>query len=317
MQFGLYFFKVEKIFSKPQDIEFSTENEKLYILQTRDSPPKKGYIYSEVPVVIKGVVFKPPGKPVAEKYVLVIDKARPDYAIYLKNAIAVIVDKGSVLCHFAILCRHLGIPYVVLPGIYNKVKNGEFITIKPNQPTLSNQLGNFGVIRYIPPQPEIMIKDKEFIEKLPLAIGERFELKVTIKEDSLLVPKDSLLKFLNSIIKDPKNFIEFISKLNVRQKAIIASLVAEPIFRYLVKKYGIYTISSSLMDTIPLYLKLQGNEAYLEKFGLRGKIKNLKSLLPEKKIKEQVYIKIEKKDNLLLKLLKELLTSYEEKDLIV
>ena len=107
-----------------------------------------------------------------------------------------------------------------------------------------------------------------------------------------------------------------IDKLNPHQRALLAALVTEPLFRYLVEKYGVYTITSSLRDIIPLYLRLKGNEPYLERFGLKGRIYKIRLPQLYTETKEEAYIKLNDKDRILLDIVKKLLTYYEEKDLL-
>ena len=55
---------------------------------------------------------------------------RPDYAIILNKATAIITDEGGLTCHASIVSRELGIPCIIGTTIATKVlKDGDLVEV--------------------------------------------------------------------------------------------------------------------------------------------------------------------------------------------
>lgn len=151
----------EKIFKTPQEIEFTIEDNKLYILQTRTLQfnnltfikilfellqtkvlteiefvdklnlflKNKQYEFINtspinfinVLVASSGVVKK------GNNNILIKEKLLNDDLHILNNYNGVITFEGSVTSHPAILCRNLNIPYIILDKKYESLLKNDFI----------------------------------------------------------------------------------------------------------------------------------------------------------------------------------------------
>ena len=66
--------------------------------------------------------------------ILVCEMTTPNYIIHIKKAIAIITDKGGVLCHAAIIAREFNIPCIV--GTQNAseiLKDGNIVEVNANE----------------------------------------------------------------------------------------------------------------------------------------------------------------------------------------
>ncbi len=137
--------RIDEYYKLPQDIEWAIDRnlsfpDSVFILQSRpetvwsqkkreepeEAPPSTP---SEREVVVKGIaagkrdIGAGPAKVVlspeeasdlVEKGdVLVTTMTNPDFVPYMKQASAIVTDKGGVTCHAAIVSRELGIPSIV------------------------------------------------------------------------------------------------------------------------------------------------------------------------------------------------------------
>lgn len=149
--------KIEKHYFFPQDLEWASENSKLYIVQTRpittikankageelekerstaldkklnillQGAPASPVISSGKVVIIKSA--KELGK-VAKGDVLVAEMTNPDYVPAMRRAAAIVTDKGGRTSHAAIVSRELGIACVVGTGSATKLlKDGMLVTV--------------------------------------------------------------------------------------------------------------------------------------------------------------------------------------------
>ncbi len=72
-------------------------------------------------------VFK---KTIQKGEILVCEMTTPDYIVHIKNAAAIVTDKGGILCHAAIVAREFHIPCIV--GTNNAtslLKEGDVVEI--------------------------------------------------------------------------------------------------------------------------------------------------------------------------------------------
>jgi len=139
----------------PMDIEWAKDgiSKELYIVQARPETvqsQKQRHILEEYQLKQKGEVIitgKSVGSKIAngeavvirsvkdiEKFkpgqILVTEMTDPDWVVIMKQAGAIVTDKGGRTCHAAIVSRELGIPCVV--GTLNatkKIKNKQKITV--------------------------------------------------------------------------------------------------------------------------------------------------------------------------------------------
>ncbi|MBI4155514.1 phosphoenolpyruvate synthase [Candidatus Woesearchaeota archaeon] len=140
--------KIEEHYKFPQDIEFATENSKLYIVQTR-AVTTLGKVEEikekeEGKIILKGLAASPhigTGKvklvedvnnldKVEKGDVLVTKMTNPDYVVAMRRAIAIITDEGGISSHAAIVSRELGVACVV--GTHNAtqlLKENQLVTV--------------------------------------------------------------------------------------------------------------------------------------------------------------------------------------------
>ena len=95
------------------------------------------------PGVVRGrvrVVTDPNAADMSERAILVAEHTDPGWIMLFPSALAVLVERGSLLSHAAIVARELGIPAVVsVPGLTRWLQDGETVEMD----------GTTGVIRRI------------------------------------------------------------------------------------------------------------------------------------------------------------------------
>ena len=129
-QLAEYAIKLEEHYKQPQDIEFSIENDEIYILQTRpittlenksDNQELDGKILTRglgaSPGISSGIVKIVRSMNDLEKIkkgdVLVTTMTDPDMVVSMQKASAIVTDEGGITAHAAIVSREMGIPAVV------------------------------------------------------------------------------------------------------------------------------------------------------------------------------------------------------------
>lgn len=66
--------------------------------------------------------------------VLVAPMTTPAYLVGIKKAVAIVTDKGGILCHAAVISREFGIPCVVGTGVATQVlRNGDLVEVNANK----------------------------------------------------------------------------------------------------------------------------------------------------------------------------------------
>lgn len=139
---------LEKHYNFPQDVEWATENGKIYIVQTRPITTLKetaGATHDiDAPVLLSGAPASPgvangPVKivptpedidKVLDGDVLVAEMTTPDFVPAMKRASAIVTDRGGRTAHAAIVSRELGIPCVVgCEKATSTLKDGQIITV--------------------------------------------------------------------------------------------------------------------------------------------------------------------------------------------
>jgi len=149
-QLAEYAMKLEKLYKKPQDIEFAIEDDEIFILQTRPittllkkgGTPKEtdldGELISEglaaSPGIASGVVkivhsMDDLGK-IKQGDVLVTKMTNPDMVVSMQKACAIVTTEGGVTAHAAIVSREMGIPAVVgAENALDVLTDGQEITV--------------------------------------------------------------------------------------------------------------------------------------------------------------------------------------------
>jgi pyruvate,water dikinase len=153
-----YGYLIEKHYSKAMDIEWAKDGveNKLYIVQARPETvhSTKRNVWYEYRLkiksreILKGIAI---GSQITagrvrvirdvEKIsefqageILVTEMTDPDWEPIMKIAKGIITEKGSRVCHAAIVARELGIPAIVgVSGALEKLKTGDEITIDNSQ----------------------------------------------------------------------------------------------------------------------------------------------------------------------------------------
>ena len=152
---------IEKHYFFPQDIEWATENDRIYIVQTRpvtttkakdnEKSLQKKVDIREKDIILQGSPASPQiasGKVVLissakEIYkvergdVLVTEMTNPDFVPAMKKAAAIVTDRGGRTSHAAIVSRELGIACVVGTEKATKVlTEGMVITVDGSKGTI-------------------------------------------------------------------------------------------------------------------------------------------------------------------------------------
>jgi pyruvate,water dikinase len=142
--------KIEKLYQFPQDIEWATEESKLYIVQTRPITTLKMIEAqqisesAEASIILSGSPAGPglgsgPVKIIRDAAnidrvkkgdILAAEMTTPDFVPAMKRAAGIVTDRGGRTCHAAIVSRELGIPCVVGTGdATQKLKPGQVVTV--------------------------------------------------------------------------------------------------------------------------------------------------------------------------------------------
>jgi pyruvate,water dikinase len=62
--------------------------------------------------------------------ILITEQTSPECTNAIENSIAVVTQRGGILCHAAIVCRDISIPCIVgVKGLLNHVKTGMMIEV--------------------------------------------------------------------------------------------------------------------------------------------------------------------------------------------
>jgi len=139
---------LEKHYDFPQDVEWATEDGKIYIVQTRPITTLKEtagiahdidatLLLSGAPAspgVASGPVKIVPDPSQIDKVmngdILVAEMTTPDFVPAMKRAAAIVTDRGGRTAHAAIVSRELGIPCVVgTEKATATLKDGQIITV--------------------------------------------------------------------------------------------------------------------------------------------------------------------------------------------
>jgi len=143
---GEFALRIEKLYEKPQDIEFAIDN-KVYIVQSRPITTLNKNVTSEAvkgEVILEGLAASAGvGKGKVQKIlddndihdfkegnILVTTMTKPSFVPIMKKAKAIITDDGGITSHAAIVSREMGIPAIVGTEKATQVLNdGDNITV--------------------------------------------------------------------------------------------------------------------------------------------------------------------------------------------
>ncbi|MEM5811183.1 MAG: phosphoenolpyruvate synthase [Candidatus Aenigmatarchaeota archaeon] len=141
--------KLEKHYNFPQDFEWVSENEKVYLVQSRPVTvfyeKKESKIVVEKTPLFKGLAASPgvaigkvkialsveeASKKIEKGDILVTKMTSPDWTPFMKIASAIITTEGGLTSHASIVSRELGIPCIVgATEALNKLKDEMIITV--------------------------------------------------------------------------------------------------------------------------------------------------------------------------------------------
>ena len=155
LELAQYAIKLERHYKKPQDIEWTFNNNQIRIVQTRPvttlaiEAPATAYKIPENEasshrLLLDGIPASPGVgwgnvqiiksaaeiSKVEKGEILVTGMTTPDFVPAMKRAEAIVTDEGGQTCHAAIVSRELGIPCVVgTQNATSMLKTGEEITV--------------------------------------------------------------------------------------------------------------------------------------------------------------------------------------------
>ena len=142
--------KIQEHYFKPQDIEWSLEKGKLYIIQARpittlggvtkvtsDRVTSKEVILKGAPAapgLVSGPVRLVPDVKLLDKVkkgdIMVTDMTTPDFVPAMRRAAGIITNRGGLTSHAAIVSRELGVPCIVGTSTATKIlKDGMIVTL--------------------------------------------------------------------------------------------------------------------------------------------------------------------------------------------
>jgi len=155
IQLAKWAFSIEQYYNKPMDIEWAKDGEsnKFFIIQARPETvhsQKNPLQIKEYKLMSKGErlttgeaignkvatgiarILRSPdeGDKLKNGEIVVTDLTSPDWDPILKNAIAIVTNKGGRTSHASIVAREIGVPAIVGCGDATlKIKDGEMITV--------------------------------------------------------------------------------------------------------------------------------------------------------------------------------------------
>ncbi len=93
------------------------------------------------PGVVRGtvrVVLDPRSTTLEAGEILVAERTDPGWIMLFPSAAGLVVERGSLLSHSAIVARELGIPAVIsLPGVTGWLKDGDSVELDGNRGTVT------------------------------------------------------------------------------------------------------------------------------------------------------------------------------------
>lgn len=297
--------------------------------------------YSSVSsTVISGRAFKVkngvPIHPPQKDAVLVVDKPLPHYTPLLKDVKTVVCEDGGILNHFAIVCRELGIPFLVSKEAAKMIEDGEWVELSIELPAKKPKIAEdwIKIMSYIPapPAPHIQNFHRKITMELPSFVNKNYLLDAKILPSGIYLSKRSFEKFTQEVCRNIPTLYNNLGKydeMSDKKKfsaAVLAAVIAEPLFDLLITLTKEKNTALSLIKGAPaLYMMLEGQEAYLKRFGitdakieipeeLKKKLRAEASHIKEES--EKILLQFENKDEIitLANTIRALVRAYEEKN---
>jgi len=137
---------LEKHYKKAQDAEFATEDDKVYVVQTRavTTEAKREKIELKGKIILKGLGSSPgiasgvvkivktleDLAKVQQGNILVTRMTAPDMVVTMSRSAAIVTDEGGVTCHASIVGREMGLPVIVGTQTATKtLRDGQLVTV--------------------------------------------------------------------------------------------------------------------------------------------------------------------------------------------
>ena len=138
-EFGLWFVDFNRILGKTYK-DFTLNPKKAIKKYSNSSRSIQGRSASGgtakgiIRILDDSSVFK---KTLGKGEILVCEMTSPDYIIHIKNAAAIVTDKGGILCHAAIIAREFNIPCIVGTNIATSfLKDGNLVEVDASKGTI-------------------------------------------------------------------------------------------------------------------------------------------------------------------------------------
>ena len=267
--------RLERLFQEPQDIEWALEqSDQLYILQTR---PQTQYTVNQSQLVASSgqsnlcgiVAVAPFEQPAMHDYILVLDKPKPQYLSLLDRAKAVICNQGGLLNHLAIVCREIGIPYIVDPRATVHFRHGESVrlTISSEQqayvPRLRLVDDNITLIRFIPPFIDKRKRQEwaKNLNNLPDYLQRVYKPKWHVTEGGVYMERSDHQQLVATLLSDLSSIYSALCRAVEEpyhiSLGLLSAAIIEPLFAELVELSGSVNDALALLRGVDsLYLSL-------------------------------------------------------------
>ena len=154
--------------------------------------------------MIAGRAFRADLHPVEDMLdgcILALPTASPSYLPYLENAKAVVCEQGGMLCHLAIVCREIGLPFIRLEQATEILPDGEWVELAPRPAEPESPDEWFMVMRMMPwpPPQEQLDRNLGIIRSLPGWVGKDYELAAEARDGDIWLSRESMDCFIADI----------------------------------------------------------------------------------------------------------------------
>ena len=152
--------------------------------------------------------------------ILVLPTASPSYLPYLEHAKAIVCEEGGMLCHLAIVCREIGLPFIRIKGATDLLPDGEWVELAPEplgdialakSPAESESPDAWFMLSLMkpwPPPQEEIDRNLGIIRVLPrLLIGKDYELAAEVRDGGIWISR----KAVDGFIADIKGSLDVLS----------------------------------------------------------------------------------------------------------
>ena len=137
----------------------------------------------------------------ADGCILVLPTASPSYLPHLEHAKAVVCEEGGMLCHLAIVCREIGLPFIRIDEATSLLPDGEWVELAPRATEPESPDDWFMVMRMMPwpPPPEQLERNLRIIHDLPRFVGKEHELAAEAGDGGIWISRESMDRFVSDI----------------------------------------------------------------------------------------------------------------------